>query len=135
MGFVKNNDSGTRVEQERDPGTDARVEAEAEERMGVRITNNLSKDECTAIVWRAMDFEQSAIRAEDEWDTTENGGETVVAQAGLRENVLALGQDDRARIECLVAWLSAGMWWCSGVWCCVDGLKVEGRLSVGGLTL
>ena len=108
VGFVKYDDTGTRVEKERDPRSGTRVEAEAEEWSGVGVANNLSEDECTAVVGRAVNFEQSAVRAEDEWDTAEDGGEAVVAKASLCENVLALGQDDRARIEGLVVGLSAG---------------------------
>ena len=82
-----------------------------------------------------MNFEQSAVRAEDEWDTAEDGGEAVVAKASLCENVLALGQDDRARIEGLVVGLSVGWRGSSGMVCCVVRMKVGRRLTVGNVTL
>ena len=45
----------------------SRVEAEAEERPGVGVTNNLSEDERATVVGRAVNIEQSAVWAEDEW--------------------------------------------------------------------
>ena len=40
--------------------------------------------------------------AEDEWDLAEDWDEAVVAQAGLCQNVFALGQDNCGRREGLV---------------------------------
>ena len=58
------------------------------------VVDNLSENECAAIVGSAVNREQRAVRAQDERYVAEDRDEAVVTQASLGENVLALGKDD-----------------------------------------
>ena len=54
VGFVKDNDASAGVERESYPRAGPRVEAETEERVGSRVVNELSEDECASIVGGAV---------------------------------------------------------------------------------
>jgi len=58
------------------------------------VVDNLSENEGAAIVGSALNREQRAVRAQDEWYVAEDGDEAVVTQAGLCENVLASRKND-----------------------------------------
>ena len=67
--------------------------------------DNLSVNECAAIVGSAVNREQRAVRAQDERYVAEDRDEAVVTQASLGENVLALVKDDGGCEESVGRWL------------------------------
>jgi len=111
LGFAKNDDGCTGVEEEFDGSPSVGFETKTEEAWGVRKLDYLPMDEGAAVARGAVNLQDCTVGAEDKWFVAQDRGEAVIAEACLGEDIFVVAWEyDGGCVEGIGRGMSGGCW-------------------------